>query len=857
MPRCVECDFFVSYTHSDLAWAEWIARTLNLHGYKILFQEWHTRGDFTIFMKQALISCRRTLSVLSPRYLRSQYCRQEALDRLAQERGDNEDLLVPILIRVVEDPQFLRTRVWANLIGKTEAEAETALLARIARAQVRIPEPSPGGPIFPSSDSVLVQYPRARQGPRHNTLPLLQKHTVRRFSAVTRIREKLGALHHQAPSLVVLAGIGGLGKSTTCRLYVEAYWDQYHAIGWIDATSELKLVTSLTELGDQLGLPIHNKSLPEGAQITRRFLERRQNWLLIFDGLVDSSAFNRYMPTVGGGHIIITSWGAEGWARDVILHLEPLTNDEAVELLLHGASSPADRDNAVALAGDMGGLPLALAQAAATMNAAGWGIGAYQVNLALRTKDVLSLGIELIDYPINIVQVWDTAMRQAELKVPSSIALIRILSSFGPHAIARSWLDTNISILPEELRDPLAITSAIASLSRVGLIIVERELLKVHRLIVDLVNQSIAHTDLPTLNQIVVSILDAATPRPAWSNKNWLAYDIITPHIFSLAIRSRRKPNLSEAVLYYNAALYLHSRGLYSDSMELYKRSKEVAVRSRKAMDIRLRSIRDLAILYGSIGDNGSAASMYEDGIILCERYTGYDSPIYAELLHGLGKIDSVQIGKDYRESLFQKAIALTHEDGNETRERRFRFLMDFADFLLITERPQDALGNYELALTTSQELYGKTHPLNITALHGLLKCYQLLGRKEDAVGAEGSALSIVQQWKPPEHPSSALHFAEIADLYMSLRRYDDADSFYQKCIEIGAATLGVLHPQVVRWLYWRARCLIAAGKIEAACGILSEVRTALRNFRPLNKQLLSECEGDLIQLNCLDGALP
>jgi len=59
-------DFFVSYTSADIAWAEWIAQTLEDAGYQTIVQAWDFRPgqDFIHQMQQATQRASRTIAVL-------------------------------------------------------------------------------------------------------------------------------------------------------------------------------------------------------------------------------------------------------------------------------------------------------------------------------------------------------------------------------------------------------------------------------------------------------------------------------------------------------------------------------------------------------------------------------------------------------------------------------------------------------------------------------------------------------------------------------------------------------------------------------------------------------------------------
>jgi len=69
---------FISYTKADQAWAEWIAWTLQEAGLSVIIQAWDflPGGNFVLNMEQA-VSAEKTIAVLSPAYLQSEYTQPE------------------------------------------------------------------------------------------------------------------------------------------------------------------------------------------------------------------------------------------------------------------------------------------------------------------------------------------------------------------------------------------------------------------------------------------------------------------------------------------------------------------------------------------------------------------------------------------------------------------------------------------------------------------------------------------------------------------------------------------------------------------------------------------------------------
>src|SRR6266436_4980277 len=72
-------DFFVSYNKADRAWAEWIAWQLEAEGYTTVLQAWDflPGTNFVLDMDKASQQASRTIALLSPDYLASEFTQPE------------------------------------------------------------------------------------------------------------------------------------------------------------------------------------------------------------------------------------------------------------------------------------------------------------------------------------------------------------------------------------------------------------------------------------------------------------------------------------------------------------------------------------------------------------------------------------------------------------------------------------------------------------------------------------------------------------------------------------------------------------------------------------------------------------
>src|SRR6266542_5173768 len=143
-------DFFVSYTGTDSAWAEWIAWHLEQAGYSTVLQAWDFRagGNFVLEMDRASRKAQRTIAVLSPAYLESLYTRPEWAAAFAQDPTGERGALVPVRVAPVELTGLLRPIIYIDLVGRDEVTARDALIQgiRFDRGRPTVAPTFPGSP---------------------------------------------------------------------------------------------------------------------------------------------------------------------------------------------------------------------------------------------------------------------------------------------------------------------------------------------------------------------------------------------------------------------------------------------------------------------------------------------------------------------------------------------------------------------------------------------------------------------------------------------------------------------------------------------------------------------------------------
>jgi TIR domain len=147
-PESGLADFFVSYTKADTSWAEWIAWELEDAGYRVELQKWDSRPgmNFVLWMHAAAAQAERTIAVLSPAYLASQFTAPEWAAAFASDPKGTSAKLLPIRITDFDPPGLLRAAVYLDFVGYDEDKCRELLrlAAKRERGKPKHRPPFPG-----------------------------------------------------------------------------------------------------------------------------------------------------------------------------------------------------------------------------------------------------------------------------------------------------------------------------------------------------------------------------------------------------------------------------------------------------------------------------------------------------------------------------------------------------------------------------------------------------------------------------------------------------------------------------------------------------------------------------------------
>ncbi len=351
----------------------------------------------------------------------------------------------------------------------------------------------------------------------------------------------------------VVHGLGGVGKTRAAVEYGHAHAHEYTAVALLEAETPDKLRSSLAQLIGPLrltGAPPEEDARVEAAI---QWLNDNPGWFLILDNIDTGAALQAAHALLGrlrGGHVVLTSRLAELPAGLERLDLDVLTPEHAVEFLdaatPHRRMAPDDTEQAVALAGELGQLALALTMAAATIEARKLTYAAYRTLWQGNRARVIGwAGQAVTGYHHAVAETWQTSVDQLS---PEALALLERLCFLAPDPIPETLLDVPIPatgslvvrlwrrITSPRQRDMRA---ALDELTKYSLATVDPDSggFLVHRLVQDVTRRGLERTDRhrPRLTEALGQVYAAFAIGAPDDVRVWPTLDPLAPHAEAVA----------------------------------------------------------------------------------------------------------------------------------------------------------------------------------------------------------------------------------------------------------------------------------------------------------------------------------
>ena len=608
-------------------------------------------------------------------------------------------------------------------------------------------------------------------------------------------------------------GLGGIGKTQTAVEYAYRYRDAYEAILWFNAESLLEFKAECGEVARAMRLPHPEGDLDQAVIALRNWLGAHDGWLVVLDNLDDPATSGILLPNALRGHVIITARTKDLQELGILdpFELAELSADDATAFLLsrcgREAAETEERRAAEWLARELGGLPLALEQAAAYIKANGVTFQRYLESFRNGGLGRLEARRPALgSYPKSVVTTWAANFAAVQKESPAAADVLRLTAFLAPDAIPFELMSRGASeigpvvadFLGGAVDDPLRISDLIQPLGRFSLIRIrgEDESYGIHRLVQAVVRDAMDEATRRLWAERAVRAVAKALPDVDYAN--WPVYEQLLPHaLTAISWLDQDKPGSVEvAGIATQAGIYLWQLSQFADAEPLLQKAVEIG---RTTVGERhpdyAASLNNLGGLYRETNQRDKAVPLFQEAMEIRRDVLGERHPLYAASLNNMGLLYRELGELDAAEPLLRRATEIRREALGERHPDYAASLNSLALLYRETGRLDAAEALLRRAMEIRRKALGERHPLYAVSLNNLGALCWMTGRFAAAVPLIREAMEIRRDALGERHPDYAVSLANLGRFYRETGRFAAAVPLIREAMEIRRETLGEQDP--------------------------------------------------------------
>jgi tetratricopeptide (TPR) repeat protein/transcriptional regulator with XRE-family HTH domain len=647
--------------------------------------------------------------------------------------------------------------------------------------------------------------------------------------------EILAALHAQMGVEQVVAltqscalhGLGGIGKTQIALEYAYRYALEYSAVFWIGTETLESIFSSLLQIAEVLELPERDDREQERVvAAVQRWLTTHQQWLLIWDNIEDLTLLARFLPPSRQGSVLLTTRTQALGTLAQGINLAPLGQEEGTLLLLRrskvvGVEATEEQVSQLAerlpeewtaaedLVTALGGLPLALDQAAAYIEETGCNLSSYLAYYECqRTRLLARRGQPGADHPQSVVTTFQLSMESVEREHRAAADILRVCALLHAEAIPEEVFAKGAAHLGPEmavlLEDPSQFDQALAVLRSLSLVQrqAESRTFSLHRLVQAVLLDAMTEIEREQWSRRVLNVLDAIFPevQAATEKDAREQSERLLPHALLCLQREEKGVDacLTFASLTYKVAQYLRERGRYDQAEPLFRRAlylHEQTLGSEHPVIAHL--LNSQAALYLRQGKYEQARTLHRRALSIQERTLGPKHLDIASTLNGLAHLHFRQGQYEQAEPLYKQALTIQKQVLGSKHLDVATSLVNVAIIFSAQGKYEQAEPLFQEALHIGEEALGREHPTVAHFFTNLATFYQKQGKDEQGELLYERALYIWEQTLGPEHPNLVYPLTGLAEIRTAQKKYGQAELLYERVLHIQKQTLGPGHPDV------------------------------------------------------------
>jgi tetratricopeptide (TPR) repeat protein len=634
-------------------------------------------------------------------------------------------------------------------------------------------------------------------------------------------------LVHGGNSDAVSVAMGGTGKTQLAVEFTQALRTAraVDVLVWVTASSRDTIRAGFARAAGAVGAGDPDADARDAAARFTAWLARTERrWALILDDLADLADLDGLWPAGPNGQIVITTrlpavaFGGGAHAAGGGLRIAPVSGfsrREALSYLSSRLTEYADqRIEALDLAGDLEGLPIGLAQAAAVMNTNRLSCRDYRAQFGERRAYMAGRPVEGVSPAV--LATWSLAAECAHQLVPAGLAwpALALAAMLDPHGIPGAVLTSPaacsfIAGRPSSATgaDQNLARTAITNLAQAGLVSIDPanaiRTVRMHRCVQAAVRAYLPPADT---DRVLVAAADALVqtwPEPG-SGRDGAEPDQARLDQARLGQARLDQARLGQARL---------------DQARLDQARLDQALLDQALRDcaVSLRAAQPGDWVAAGRGAGRDAERNAGPGPDAAPAHDALWLPEPHPLLFRLGRsLEDNQLG-DSAMAYWQSMVAATtrrlgpvHPDSLAARER-------LAIAYESAGRFGDAIAMFAGALDDRERNHGPEHPDTIAARGRLAHAYAGAGLPAEAVALYEHMVADASRQLGLGHPITLTARAGLADAYSAAGRTQESLTAFQMLSVDTERLLGARHPTALAARDNLAAAFLANGQTREA----------------------------------------
>jgi tetratricopeptide (TPR) repeat protein len=205
----------------------------------------------------------------------------------------------------------------------------------------------------------------------------------------------------------------------------------------------------------------------------------------------------------------------------------------------------------------------------------------------------------------------------------------------------------------------------------------------------------------------------------------------------------------------------------------------------------------ELGNIYRHLGEYSKALLWLEKAININEKVLGLEHPLTATSHNNIGLVYQAKGEYDKALEYHKKALAIYEKVLDLEHPSIAISYNNIAAVYQVKGEYDKALEYYKKASVIKKKVLGLEHPLTATSYNNVGEIYRIKGEYDKALEYFKKSLAISEKALELEHPNIAISYNNIGLVYDSKREYDKALEYHKKSLAIREKVLGLEHPSV------------------------------------------------------------